>query len=122
MLDDDRESILQITSLRKSLGGVRAVDGIDLVLRTGELCCIIGPNGAGKSTLFQLLRGQLLPTPGKIIFDGQDVTSAQPFERARFGIAVKVQNLGIFQGLTVDHNLRIPLMRRLPSNEIPKAI
>ena len=79
MSGSSRESILKITSLRKSFGGVRAVDGIDLVLKSGELCCIIGPNGAGKSTLFQLLSGQLLPTDGGIVFDGRDVTSAQPF-------------------------------------------
>jgi branched-chain amino acid transport system ATP-binding protein len=122
MLYGDRGSILAITSLRKSFGGVRAVDGIDLVLGSGELCCIIGPNGAGKSTLFQLLSGQLLPTTGQIVFNEQDITFAQPFERARLGIAVKVQSLGIFQGLTVDHNLRIPLMRRLSSSEMPEAI
>jgi ABC-type uncharacterized transport system ATPase subunit len=122
MMGGDREAILQITSLRKSFGGVRAVDGVDLVLGCGELCCIIGPNGAGKSTLFQLLSGQILPTTGKIVFDGKDVTFAHPFERARSGIAVKVQSLGIFQDLTVDHNLRIPLMRRLSPREMPKAI
>ncbi len=122
MLDGSRESILKITSLRKSFGGVRAVDGIDLVLASGELSCIIGPNGAGKSTLFQLLSGQLLPTTGQIVFNGHDITLAQPFERARLGIAVKVQSLGIFRDLTVDHNLRIPLMRRLSSSEMADAI
>jgi ABC-type uncharacterized transport system ATPase subunit len=114
--------LLEIAALSKIFGGVRAVDGIDLAIRSGELCCIIGPNGAGKSTLFQLLGGQLTPTAGRIIFDGQDITGAHPFERARMGIAVKVQSIGIFQELTVDHNLRIPLMRRLSPNEIPPAI
>jgi branched-chain amino acid transport system ATP-binding protein len=118
----NRQPLLEIKALRKNFGGVRAVDGIDLVIGSGELCCIIGPNGAGKSTLFQLLSGQLMPTAGQIVFDGQEITRAQPFERARLGISVKVQNLGIFQDLTVDHNLRIPLMRRLSSNEIPQAI
>lgn len=118
----DSQSLLEIRSLRKHFGGVRAVDGVDLVIGNGELCCIIGPNGAGKSTLFQLLSGQLSPTAGRIIFNQQDVTRAHPFERARLGIAVKVQSLGIFQDLTVDHNMRIPLMRRLPPHEIPDAI
>jgi branched-chain amino acid transport system ATP-binding protein len=114
--------LLELRGLRKHFGGVRAVDGVDLVIRAGELCCIIGPNGAGKSTLFQLLSGRLLPTKGRIIFDGQDVTRVQPFERARLGIAVKVQSIGVFQDLTVDHNLRIPLMRRLTPDEVPPAI
>jgi branched-chain amino acid transport system ATP-binding protein len=114
--------LLQIQGLRKHFGGVRAVDGVDLVIRAGELCCVIGPNGAGKSTLFQLLSGQLLPTAGRIIFDGKEITRAQPFERGRLGIAVKVQSLGIFRDLTVDHNLRIPLMRRLSPDEVSRSI
>jgi branched-chain amino acid transport system ATP-binding protein len=118
----NRQPLLEIKALRKSFGGVRAVDGIDLVIGSGELCCIIGPNGAGKSTLFQLLSGQFMPTAGQIVFDGQEISRAHPFERARLGISVKVQNLGIFRDLTVDHNLRIPLMRRLSSNEMPRAI
>ena len=59
---------------------------------------------------------------GRIVFDGKDITRAQPFERARLGIAVKVQSLGVFQDLTVDHNLRIPLMRRFSPDEVPRAI
>ena len=62
MLADGELPLLQLLGLRKHFGGVRAVDGVDLVIRAGELCCVIGPNGAGKSTLFQLLSGQLLPT------------------------------------------------------------
>lgn len=119
---DRQQPLLEIIALRKRFGGVHALDGVDLVISKGELCCIIGPNGAGKSTLFQLLSGQLLPTAGRVIFDGQDITRAHPFERARLGIAVKVQSLGIFQDLTVDHNMRIPLMRRVLPQEIPHAI
>ena len=122
MLPGEEKPLLEIQGLRKHFGGVRAVDGVDLVIRAGELCCIIGPNGAGKSTLFQLLSGQLLPTDGRIVFAGKDITRAQPFERARLEIAVKVQSLGMFQDLTVDHNLRIPLMRRFRPDEVPYAI
>ena len=97
MLADGELPLLQLLGLRKHFGGVRAVDGVDLVIRAGELCCVIGPNGAGKSTLFQLLSGQLLPTAGRVVFDGKDITRAQPFERGRLGIAVKVQSLGVFR-------------------------
>jgi len=122
MVEDSSGQILEIAGLRKNFGGVRAVDGIDLDIRGGELCCIIGPNGAGKSTLFQLLTGQLVPTGGRIVFEDRDITHAQPFERARLGIAVKIQSVGVFPDLTVDHNLRIPLMRRLSTEEIPAAL
>lgn len=71
MLADGELPLLQLLGLRKHFGGVRAVDGVDLVIRAGELCCVIGPNGAGKSTLFQLLSGQLLPTAGRVVFDGK---------------------------------------------------
>jgi branched-chain amino acid transport system ATP-binding protein len=122
MRPPEQQPLLDIVGLRKRFGGVRALDGIDLALGSGELCCLIGPNGAGKSTLFQLLGGQLRATAGRITFQGQDITSAQPFERARMGIATKVQSLGVFQDLTVAHNLCIPLMRRLPQAAIPNAI
>ncbi len=91
-------------------------------LGTGELRCIIGPNGAGKSTLFQLLSGQIEADGGRIIFDGRDITNAHLFERARMGIAVKPQGLGVLPELTVGHNLRIALYRRMRNREISPAV
>src|ERR1700730_14736481 len=101
--------LLEVQGLVKAFGGVRAIDGIDLKLRSGELRCIIGPNGAGKSTLFKLLMGMIMPDSGTVVFEGKDVTRAQPHRRARLGIGIKLQNKGVYPNLTVRHNMLVPL-------------
>jgi ABC-type multidrug transport system ATPase subunit len=102
---------LEVRNLSKRFGGIRAVDQVDWSIGPGETRCIIGPNGAGKSTFFQLLIGRIRPDSGEIRFAGERITSRHPFERARLGIAVKPQTLGVFPDLTVEHNLRLCLQR-----------
>jgi ABC-type cobalamin/Fe3+-siderophores transport system ATPase subunit len=67
-------SLLQVRGLSKIFGGVRALDGFDMDLQSGELVGLIGPNGSGKTTAFNLLTGVLKPTAGRIMFRGQDVS------------------------------------------------
>jgi ABC-type uncharacterized transport system ATPase subunit len=102
---------LEVRNLSKRFGGIRAVDQVDWSIGPGETRCIIGPNGAGKSTFFQLLIGRVRPDSGEIRFSGEQITRRHPFERARLGIAVKPQTLGVFPDLTVEHNLRLCLQR-----------
>ncbi len=102
-----REAILQVESLTKSFGGVRAVDHLDLALAGGELRCLIGPNGAGKSTLFALLSGIHRPDAGRIRFKGEDITRLPPFQRVRKGLCQKFQTTRVYRGLTVAQNLFI---------------
>jgi branched-chain amino acid transport system ATP-binding protein len=102
---------LEVRNLSKRFGGIRAVDQVDWSIGPGETRCIIGPNGAGKSTFFQLLIGRIRPDSGEIRFSGEQITRRHPFERARLGIAVKPQTLGVFPDLTVEHNLRLCLQR-----------
>lgn len=104
-------ALLEVQDLWKQFGGVRAIDGINWAIGHGETKCIIGPNGAGKSTFFQLLIGRVRPDAGEIRFDDNVVTRRHPFERARLGIAVKPQTLGVFPDLTVEHNLLLSLQR-----------
>ncbi len=104
--------ILRAQGLAKAFGGVRAVDGVDFALEAGALRSIIGPNGAGKSTFFKLLLGSIKPDRGSIRFRGRDVTRAEPHRRAHMGIGVKFQHLGVYQALTVRHNLELPLQHR----------
>jgi ABC-type uncharacterized transport system ATPase subunit len=103
------DSLLEVRGLSKAFGGVRATNDINLSLRSGELRCIIGPNGAGKSTLFKLLMGMTMPDSGTVVFEGKDVTRAQPHRRARLGIGIKLQNMGVYPNLTVRHNMLVPL-------------
>jgi branched-chain amino acid transport system ATP-binding protein len=114
--------LLETVDLKKCFGGVHAVDGISLSLAAGELRCIIGPNGAGKSTFFQLLTGRVRADSGRIFYFGRDITRDHPFQRARHGIAVKVQSLGVYSELTVRHNLSVPLQRHFGESELQSQI
>jgi branched-chain amino acid transport system ATP-binding protein len=101
--------LLEVRGLVKTFGGVRATNNVDLQLADGELRCVIGPNGAGKSTLFKLLMGMIMPDAGRIAFAGVDITRAQPHRRARLGIGIKLQSMGVYPHLTVRHNMLVPL-------------
>jgi branched-chain amino acid transport system ATP-binding protein len=114
--------LLEARELSKRFGGVKAVDEVSWSIDRGETRCIIGPNGAGKSTFFQLLVGRLTPDAGTIVYDGANITRRHPFERARLGIAVKPQTLGVFAELTVEHNLRLSLQRAFSEPERTRRI
>lgn len=97
--------ILETRRLRKTFGGVHAVDGVDFTLVEGELRCLIGPNGAGKSTFFKLVTGQIQPSDGTIYFDGHDVTRHASHEIARLGVGIKNQRPDVFDGISARENL-----------------
>ena len=99
--------LLEIQSLSKSFGSVRAADGIDLSVARGEALGIVGPNGAGKSTLFNLITGDLKPNSGSVRFHRADITAMTPFERCRRGIARSYQIPHPFENLTVFENLLV---------------
>ncbi len=101
------EPILETRQLRKSFGGVHAIDRVDFSLAEGELRCLIGPNGAGKSTFFKMLTGQHRPTSGQILFKGRDISRADPHEIGRLGIGIKNQVPDVFDGLSVYENLNL---------------
>lgn len=96
--------LLECRGLVRTFGALRAVDGVDLTVEQGEIVGLIGPNGAGKSTLFKMIAGVLLPTRGRVVFRGRDVTALQPWERCRHGIAMTFQVPAPFGGLTVLEN------------------
>ena len=73
---------LEINSVSKVFGGLRAVDGVSLSVQVGERRALIGPNGAGKTTLFNLVAGALPVTTGSIVLFGEDVTRTAPHRRA----------------------------------------
>ena len=108
---DATDAVLATTQLTKKFGGLTAVDDVDFTVEEGEIRCLIGPNGAGKSTLLELITGQLRPTNGEVYFDGQDLTDLDPHERIDTGISVKFQSPHVYENLSVEQNLQIPLQR-----------
>ncbi|MDQ0944509.1 ATP-binding cassette domain-containing protein [Streptomyces sp. V1I1] len=93
--------------VRLDYGDYTALDGVDLVLPSGQVTALIGANGAGKSTLFHCLCGTLRPDSGRVELDGVDITRRAAHARTRLGIARTFQQLAVFPSLTVEENVRI---------------
>ena len=107
---------LRIEGLAKYFGGLKALDGIDIVVRQGTVHALIGPNGSGKSTFINVTTGLYRPTSGRITLAGRDVTATAPHVRNRAGLARTYQNIRVFRGLTVLDNVMIGAER--PGNDI----
>src|SRR3990172_3085919 len=100
-------SSLEARGLEVSYGGIRAVKGIDLTVRSGELVCLIGANGAGKTTMLKSLCGMLSPTRGEILYEGASIGGKPSHELVRRGISLVPEGRGIFGRLTVEENIKI---------------
>ncbi|NDI85236.1 ABC transporter ATP-binding protein [Undibacterium crateris] len=105
--------ILETKRLTKEFKGFTAVNQVDLQVERGHIHALIGPNGAGKTTCFNLLTKFLIPTSGQILFNGRDITAAQPAQIARQGIIRSFQISAVFPHMSVLENVRIGLQRTL---------
>ena len=97
--------VLEVANLRKSFGGITAVNDVSFEVRKGEILGIIGPNGSGKSTLFNCVLGQLMPNSGEIRVDGRVTTGMRPCDLNRLGVSRTFQLLQVFPQLSVRDNL-----------------
>jgi ABC-type branched-subunit amino acid transport system ATPase component len=97
--------VLELRSLSRHFGGVKAVDGLDLTVAEGQIFGLIGPNGSGKSTTVNVITGLFPPTAGAILFRGQDLARMPTHLRLRAGIARTFQNIRLFGQLSVWQNL-----------------
>ncbi len=100
-------SFLEARALEVSYGQIKAVKGIDIEVKQGELVCLIGANGAGKTTTLKSLAGTLAPSAGDIRFEGESIAGRPAYELVRRGIALVPEGRGIFGRLTVEENLRL---------------
>ena len=100
-------TILNISNLSKTFGGVVATDHLNLEIKQGELHAIIGPNGAGKTTLIAQLSGETLPDSGEIIFREEVITGLPPFKRSRLGIARSFQITSLMLEMDVIDNITL---------------
>ncbi len=109
----DARPILEVASISKNFGGIKALQDVSFELREGEALGIIGPNGAGKTTLFDIICGFQLADEGKIIFDGNDISQMRPDERARLRLVRRFQDARLFPALTVYENLLVALESKM---------
>ncbi len=97
--------LLEMTGIVKEFPGVRALDGVDLDVREGEVHCLLGQNGAGKSTLIKVLAGAHQPDAGTIRWQGEQITLGSPVAALRRGVATIYQELDLVDGLSVAENI-----------------
>ncbi|MFI1918864.1 ABC transporter ATP-binding protein [Nocardia sp. NPDC020380] len=113
MSGSTHDAVLTVTGLRRSFGGVRAVDGVDLSIAPGEFVSIIGPNGSGKSTTVNLISGVRKPDAGEILVRGKRLRPGRPEAAAAAGLARTFQNGRVFGGMTVRENVDVGLQTTL---------
>ena len=97
--------LLEVSGLKKSFGGLQAVQGFDVAIEAGEIVGIIGPNGSGKTTIFNVLTGIYPPTGGRATLEGShELLGRKPHEITALGVARTFQNQRLFNNMTVLEN------------------
>lgn len=103
------ETMLSVTRLGISFGGLKAVDDFSMEIKKGQLYGLIGPNGAGKTTVFNLLTGVYKPNQGIVKLDGVDITGKKTIDINKAGIARTFQNIRLFKKMSVLDNVKVAL-------------
>ena len=103
----DGAPLLEIADVHLAFAGVKAIDGVSLTVRRGEVFAVIGPNGAGKTSIFNCISGVYHPQQGSIHFEGADILGLKPNRIADLGVARTFQNIELFPQLTVLDNLML---------------
>jgi lipopolysaccharide export system ATP-binding protein len=106
---------LETAEISKAYRGRKVVDDVSVKVVQGEVVGLLGPNGAGKTTSFYMIVGLISPDSGKVILDGEDITSQPMFQRARRGISYLPQEPSVFRKLTVEENL-MAILESMPMN------
>ena len=99
--------MLEVRDLQVAYGAARALWGVTLEVRAGELLCVVGPNGAGKTTLINTMAGILRASAGQLVFERQDITQLAPHRFCEAGIAVVPEGRRLFTGMSVLENLEL---------------
>src|SRR5439155_12235127 len=107
--------VLETIALEKHCGGIAAVAGVSLSIEKGARHALIGPNGAGKTTVINLLTGVLRPTAGRILLEGEDITSLDAYKRVQRGLARTFQINQLFLDLTPLETVGLAISERLGS-------
>jgi len=100
-------NLLEAQHVTKQFGGLTAVNDVTFVIPRRSIVSIIGPNGAGKTTFFNILTGLYKPTTGRIVFDGEDITSVRPDKIMAKGVARTFQNIRLFGTMSALENVMV---------------
>jgi len=100
-------AVLKIENLSKDFDGIKAIDDLSFKLQEGKVIALIGPNGAGKTTLFNIITGFLRPDKGRVLFDGKEITSLNPYRISALGIGRTFQNIRLFPQISVLDNVML---------------
>jgi branched-chain amino acid transport system ATP-binding protein len=107
--------MLELDAVTKRFGGLTAVDEVSFRVTQGEILGIIGPNGAGKTTLFNVISGFYAPDEGRVLLDGRDVSKLPAHQICALGLCRTFQLVKPFGNLSVEDNVMIGALTRLPS-------
>jgi len=107
---------LRTEGIVKSYKKHRAVNGISLELKQGEVVGLLGPNGAGKTTTFNIITGLLKPDSGKVLLDQTEITGLPMYQRARLGLGYLTQEASVFRKLSVEDNI-MAILEMMPLNK-----
>src|SRR4051812_33155931 len=110
--DHAAEPILEARGIAKSFGGIKAVQGVDILVRDRSLHALIGPNGAGKTTAFNLISGMFVPDEGEILLGGRSIAGLSPEAITAAGIGRSFQITNLFPALSVEENVRLAIQAR----------
>ena len=106
-LPSDDRPLLNVRDVVKQFGGVRALDGVDLTVREGEIVGLIGPNGSGKTTLINVVSGLYAADAGEVYFSGQPIADLPAHAISRLGMARTFQHIDLVDDLSVIDNIAI---------------
>jgi branched-chain amino acid transport system permease protein len=101
--------LLELRDLKRYFGGVKALDGVTMTVRAGQIHGLIGPNGSGKSTLVNVVSGLYTPTAGEMLLRGEPLPRGSLLKTARAGVARTFQNLQLFTGMSAMENVMVAL-------------
>lgn len=101
------EYLIELKNISKRFGGVRALDGVSIGIRPGEIHCLAGENGSGKSTVIKVMSGIYTPEEGEILIDGTPLSRLDPIMAVQKGVQVIYQDFSLFGNLTVAENLAL---------------
>ncbi|MFN4200832.1 MAG: LPS export ABC transporter ATP-binding protein [Fervidobacterium gondwanense] len=123
----DEKSFDQISceGIFKKFGRKVVLNNVNAYVNTGEVVGLLGPNGSGKTTLFNIILGVVVPTKGRVYFNGKNITNMPIHKRARLGITYLQQETSVFRDLKVEDNVRLVLefqkLKRTEREEIVKS-